>query len=96
MDTIIEQDVRLSTSKLWDMICQYYQDKGITAWSKNYIPYEITSNNYIGKYYANLIGMYVADLIDQKTNPTDTLTIFEMGLSTAFSLTIVLNLLSIP
>ncbi len=59
----IEEASRLSSSRIWDLLEQYYQASSISAW--NQIPFYPTSNPFIAEAYADIIFNF---LIDYKSN----------------------------
>ena len=50
----IQEPVRLSESKLWDIQKQYFDTMGINAWEED-VPFYFTNNTFIGYQYAYLI-----------------------------------------
>lgn len=76
----IEENKRLSESILWQLQADYYKKMGVDCWLDGHIPHLISTNPYIAQYYANLITMYVEDLVDnQQHSPTEPFTVFELG-----------------
>jgi tetratricopeptide (TPR) repeat protein len=54
--------VRLSQSGLWDRQREYYDEKGVTAWSSGAVPHYITNTPLIAKAYADLMTAHLEDL----------------------------------
>ena len=83
MYRLLEENKRLSESMLWQLQVNYYDKMGVDCWLNGHIPHTITTNPYIAQYYANLIAMYIEDLIDnQQHHPNEPFTIFELGSAT--------------
>lgn len=57
---LIENPVRLSESKLWEIQRNYWKNMGILAW-KEEVPSYISSNAFIGYQYAQLVIEYIKD-----------------------------------
>jgi tetratricopeptide (TPR) repeat protein len=78
-EIILDENVPLSQSRLWDYQRDFYLKQSINAWVKK-VPFYITSNPYIANSYANIIIRFIQDC--QKKNSLDTATPFyvvEMG-----------------
>lgn len=58
---VIEQDVPLSRSRLWDLERSYYERQGLRAWGEGEVPYVITSNPMIAAGYAEVIVAFLRD-----------------------------------
>lgn len=58
---ILENEVRLSNSKLWEYQGRFYKNMGVNAWQKNIVPHYITSNPFLANTYASLIVKYLGD-----------------------------------
>ncbi len=76
----IQEPVRLSESKLWDIQKQYFDTMGINAWEED-VPFYITNNTFIGYQYAYLIHQFMRDWQIQK-GPNQTVYIMELGCGT--------------
>ena len=57
---ILQQGVRLSQSKLWDILLNYYAQQGINAWQHN-VPSFGTSSVYCAESYAEAIIAFLKD-----------------------------------
>ncbi|MBX9689096.1 MAG: hypothetical protein K2X27_20475 [Candidatus Obscuribacterales bacterium] len=55
----VEENVRLSDSRIWKFLEDYYQNASISAW--NQIPFYPTSNPFIADCYADLIISFLND-----------------------------------
>ena len=65
----IEAKKRFSDSLIWKLNREFYQERGIRAWSENTVPHHMTSNSKTGKTYAELIFAFLKDLgVKGKTN----------------------------
>jgi len=58
---IIEDQERLSQSKLWDLQRKYYEKVGVNAWRKRAVPHVITSNVFIADQYVQLVYAFLRD-----------------------------------
>ncbi len=58
---VLEQDVPLSRSRLWDFERAYYERQGLKAWGEGEIPHAITSNPMIAAGYAEVIVAFLRD-----------------------------------
>ena len=56
---VLEENMRLSESKIWTLLEQYYDNASISAW--NEIPFYPTSNPFIAETYAELIWSFLRD-----------------------------------
>lgn len=61
---MLEQGVRLSRCKLWEMLLNYYASQGINAW-QNSVPSFITSSVYMAESYAECIMAFLTDYLDR-------------------------------
>lgn len=59
----IEESSKLSESKIWTLLEQYYQASSISAW--NQIPFYPTSNPFIAEAYADVILNFILDYKEQ-------------------------------
>jgi SAM-dependent MidA family methyltransferase len=64
----IEEMTRFKDSKIWSLNQNYYQQKGINAWSAGEVPHHMTSNAVVGKTYAGLIFAMLNDIALQDEN----------------------------
>jgi tetratricopeptide (TPR) repeat protein len=65
---------------LWRWQRQYYEKKGITAWSDAVVPHYITSNPYIAASYARVIAGFIEDIRQLPDyDPQSPITIIELG-----------------
>ena len=62
---IVEENVRLSRSCLWNLLRGFYENEGIAAWSGGTIPWRITNNAFIAAAYARVVHAYLGDLVDR-------------------------------
>lgn len=60
----IQNPVRLSDSKIWEIQRSYFETMGISAW-KEEVPFYISSNALIGQRYANLVFQFMQDYAEQ-------------------------------
>jgi len=74
----IESKVPFSESLIWQLNRDFYQEKGIGAWSENIVPHHMTSNSKVGKTYAELIFAFLKDLAS-KGSTQEVVYILELG-----------------
>ena len=58
---VLEKDVRLSRSRVWDFERAYYERQGLRAWGDDEVPHAITSNPMIAAGYAEVIVAFLRD-----------------------------------
>ncbi len=61
-DYLIESKKPFSESLIWQLNRDFYQNRGISAWSDDIVPHHMTSNSKVGKTYAELIFGLLKDL----------------------------------
>lgn len=59
----LEEKQRLSRSILWKLQRNYFDHKGMKAWSTGAVPHHITSNAYIADAYARVVSNYLRDCL---------------------------------
>lgn len=66
---------------MWQLMMDFYDEKGINSWSKGIVPSFVTSNAFIGRSYARIISGYIADLCDMKNaiDKSEPLYLIEVG-----------------
>lgn len=57
---VLEEGVRLSESRLWEMQRGAYVDFGPRSWTHEGVPFQITSNAYVARQYAEIAAEFVA------------------------------------
>jgi hypothetical protein len=72
----VESFNRLSKSRLWSIMSNYFDRAGPESWSTYKVPYFVTSNSYIGRTYAQLLAAYVKDIDRDDSEP---LYVMELG-----------------
>ena len=71
---VLEGFKRCSESIMWSLMMDFYNEKGVTSWTKGIVPHFVTSNAFIGRSYANIIAGYISDLCRmQSTSNTNTI-----------------------
>lgn len=58
---VLEQGVRLSESRLWELQRAFYVRQGIRAWGAGTVPHQITCNPVIAAAYAEVIVAFLRD-----------------------------------
>ena len=74
----IESKKPFSESLIWQLNRDFYQEKGIRAWSEGIVPHQMTSNSKVGKTYAELIFAVLKDL-GSKGKDNEVVYILELG-----------------
>ena len=59
-DIILQEEMQLSKSKIWEMQKKYYQDMGIEAWL-GAVPFFVTSNNFFVNQLAFLVCNFLLE-----------------------------------
>ncbi len=57
-----ERPRRLSESKVWALQRRFYDSHGVSAWKDSHVPFEISSNAYLARRYAEILLGYLRDL----------------------------------
>src|SRR5438552_17292483 len=60
---ILERDVSLSSSLVWDRQKDYYARRGIGVWSDDNIPTYMTNNPFIAESYARIAAAFISDCL---------------------------------
>lgn len=74
---VIQDHTPVRDSILWDLVRQFYNGAGVTAWSDGIVPMDITSNCYIADSYAAVVATFFREL-EQEGNSRPPL-IIELG-----------------
>ncbi len=74
----IESKTPFSESLIWQLNRDFYQERGISAWSDDIVPHHMTSNSKVGKTYAELIFAFLKDLALKGSNK-EVVYILELG-----------------
>jgi tetratricopeptide (TPR) repeat protein len=75
---VIEQGKRLSESMLWRLQRDFYQDRGVGAWSHGNVPQAITTTPHIARAYAKIALGYLRD-VDAELDASQPVYIVELG-----------------
>ncbi len=75
----LEPPTRLSRSLLWQLQRASYRVQGLQAWRPGGVPYQITSNPFIARAYADVIAGLLLDLQASATPPRRPVQIVELG-----------------
>lgn len=76
---IIDDKARFSQSKIWHAQREYYDKRGIEAWTGD-VPFYITSNAHIGGTYANLVIRFIQDWLRREPDAIhQTFYVIELG-----------------
>ena len=82
MRTILDADKRLSESLLWEIQRRYFLDAGISAWSNDVVPHQLSCSPFIAKQYAHVALAYLRDLAADPTfepNSEQSIYFIELG-----------------
>jgi hypothetical protein len=85
---VLETDVPLSQSLIWRLQREYYQQRGLKAWSDDSVPQYITNNPFIAEIYARIVFGFLRDCIQlacaasPPLSPENPLRILELGAGT--------------
>lgn len=93
---VFEEAIRFSASKLWQGQKEYYDEKGIDAWTED-VPFYITSNPFIAHSYAKMVLGFIRDWVVREPNSVQNpFYIMELGTGTGqFSFYLLKNLLDL-
>lgn len=75
----IESPTPFSESMIWQLNQDFYQEKGIRAWSEDIVPHHMTSSATTGKTYAELIFAFLKDLSNKGSSSPEVVYILELG-----------------
>ena len=76
---ILEKNVALSKSLIWDLQRAYYERMGPSAWDED-IPFFVTSNAYSAHLYAQTFASAIRDSLSaERIHPKAWLNILELG-----------------
>jgi len=65
---VLERDVSLSRSVIWDLQRQFYVQRGLKAWTEDMVPQFITNNPFIAESYARIVAGFLLDCIKLEGN----------------------------
>ncbi len=74
----IQGETRFSESLMWQINRDFYQQKGISAWSNSIVPHQITNSSSAATTYAELIYAFLKD-VESNADSTDKVYILELG-----------------
>ncbi|MFZ6654044.1 SAM-dependent methyltransferase [Undibacterium sp. TJN19] len=80
--TVIEENQRLSASRLWQWQRQFFSEQTIAAWRNSIVPHYVTSNTFIARAYARLVFGHLRDLLSDQHHALDAqqpVTVLELG-----------------
>lgn len=82
---ILEKNVPLSRSLIWQRQREFYSNRAFKAWTEDRVPSYITNNPFIAEIYAEIIVAFVQDCCANQSRPVsqeNPLCIFELGAGT--------------
>jgi tetratricopeptide (TPR) repeat protein len=77
-----ERPRRLSRSIIWELQRRFYDTHGVRAWQDAHVPFEISSNAYLARRYAEILLGFLRDVRSSRLGPADAaapITIVELG-----------------
>jgi tetratricopeptide (TPR) repeat protein len=78
----LEENQRLSASRLWRWQRQYFEEQGVEAWRRSIVPHYVTCNPVIAAAYARVVFGYLRDLVRESHlgfDATRPLHVLELG-----------------
>lgn len=81
----LEEPVRFSRSRLWELQKQFYQGLGQDAWTQKLVPSTISTNAFMALSYAKVLAAYLTDIVLGRAGGVDAkrpLYIVEIGAGT--------------
>ena len=85
---VLEKDVSLSSSVIWRLQREYYQQRGLKVWTEDLVPSYITNNPFIAEIYAQIVAGFIVDCMNvprkdsRPLSPENPLRILELGAGT--------------
>jgi hypothetical protein len=68
----LDENVRISQSRLWADQRAFYLTMGIDAWEDNFVPHQISSNSFVAKAYVDMMLSFVAKSHSQANEASNT------------------------
>ncbi len=78
----LEENQRLSASRLWRWQRQYFEEQGVEAWRRSIVPHYVTCNPVMAAAYARVVFGYLRDLVRESRlgfDATQPLHVLELG-----------------
>jgi hypothetical protein len=78
----LEENQRLSASRLWRWQRQYFEEQGVEAWRRSIVPHYVTCNPVVATAYARVVFGYLRDLVRESPlgfDATQPLHVLELG-----------------
>jgi hypothetical protein len=63
---VLEKDVHISQSLIWQAQRDSYAQRGIKSWTEDFVPQFITNNPFIAEIYARIVFGFICDCLDTK------------------------------
>jgi tetratricopeptide (TPR) repeat protein len=83
---VLERDVPLSQSLIWQRQRDFYAQRGLRAWSEDQVPAYITNNPFTAEIYAGIVFAFLCDCMTQggrpPLSPENPLRMLELGAGT--------------
>jgi hypothetical protein len=82
---VLEKDVHISQSLIWQAQRDAYAHRGLKSWTEDLVPQFITNNPFFAEIYARIVFGFVCDCLDANGNnshpvsPANPLRILELG-----------------
>jgi hypothetical protein len=78
-DDLLDQPIRFSQSRLWNMQRAFFEDHGVDAWRREIVPHYVTSNPFMARSCARQVLGVFRDLVTRGIDTTQPLYIVELG-----------------
>jgi tetratricopeptide (TPR) repeat protein len=76
---VLESGVPLSQSVIWRLQREFYEQRGLKAWTEDMVPQFITNNPFIAEIYARLVFSFLGDCTRSEVSTANPLRILELG-----------------
>lgn len=85
---VLEKDVPLSSSVIWRLQRDFYEQRGLKAWNEDQVPSYITNNPFIAEIFAGIVAAFLQDCMSHPQRDSSPLSreiplrILELGAGT--------------
>lgn len=76
---VLDRDLRLSESLLWEWQRRFYDEHGVGAWRDGIVPSQVTSGSFLAAAYARVVRAFLLDGRRAGIDPGRPLSIVELG-----------------
>jgi tetratricopeptide (TPR) repeat protein len=94
---LLESGKRLSQSSIWRLQRQFFDQRGVRAWSERIVPTHVTSNAFMAHAYAQIVAQFALECATQPAgsalalDPAEPLYIVELGAGSGYFAYLFLN-----